>query len=235
MKPLLVGEANPWQSDERMAMRYALHPDPPHASGGRLCFYVMGIEESAYLASFDRIDLCHPKWSLPVARAKAAQLVAGRSEAHDVIVLCGSKVAAAFGLGEAQAFTIHRIRPRLVLLPHPSGLNRLWHQPGAVARARATLAQAGVLSFFDCDACARDGSPCVKCDATGRVEYGWRCSACGIETFDIESMRRDVMIPGASAGKMACPLCHAEGQFVDAIRSARAAGALVVRRKGRAA
>lgn len=148
MKPLLVGEANPWQSDEETAMRYALHPDPPHASGGRLCHVVMGLTERDYLRWYDRIDLCHPKWSMPKARAKAYQLVSERG-AHDVIVLCGSKVTEAFGIGpfSEYAFTIVQrgYEPRLVVLPHPSGLNRAWHVPDAVAKARAVLRSVGVL------------------------------------------------------------------------------------------
>lgn len=150
MKPLLVGESNPYQQDERMAMRYALHPDPPHASGGRLCFLVMGLDDATYLRSFDRVDLCHPKWSLPAARARAADLVAARSSS-DVIVLCGSKVASAFGVPYSP-FTVFGADhatlggPRLVVLPHPSGLNRAWHEPGAFDRARDVLRRTGVLS-----------------------------------------------------------------------------------------
>lgn len=156
MKPLLVGEANPYQSSEEAAMYYALHPDPPRASGGRLCFVIMRLDERTYLRSFDRTDLCFPKWSLPAARAKAAQLVAERGD-DDVIVSCGSKVANAFGVPFV-AFTIVRGRhadngifypyvdgPRIVVLPHPSGLNRQWHATGAYDRARAVLREAGVL------------------------------------------------------------------------------------------
>lgn len=151
MKPLLVGECNPWQGDEESAMYFALHPDPPHASGGRLCYFVMGLDERTYLRSFDRTDLCFPKWSLPAARKKAAALVSERTR-DDVIVLCGAKVAAAFGL-TSEPFAIRRFPtefdalslPTLVTLPHPSGLCRTWHQPGAVDKARAILRETGVL------------------------------------------------------------------------------------------
>jgi hypothetical protein len=145
-KPLLVGEANPWQSDYESAMHFALHPDPPQASGGRLCYYVMGLDERTYLRSFDRIDLCHPKWSMRAARVKAAQLTAERTRA-DVIVLCGAKVAAAaFGVKSDPFVLIEDfVRPRLVVLPHPSGLCRRWSEPGTVERARDVLRRAGVL------------------------------------------------------------------------------------------
>lgn len=169
MKPLLVGESNPHQTNAEDAMRFALYPEPPHASGGRLCRIVMGLDERTYLRSFDRVDLCHPKWSLPAARARAAELV-GERASTDVIVLCGVKVAEAFG-GGYEPFRVYRAAfgagPELVVLPHPSGLNRLWHQPGAVARARAVLREAGVLMC----------SPCPHGDDKG-VSHGCQSNIC---------------------------------------------------------
>jgi hypothetical protein len=156
LKPLLVGESNPYQTNEEDAMRYALYPAPARCSGWRLCRVIMGLDERTYLRSFDRIDLCHPKWSLPMARQKAAELLAARTEG-DVIVALGSKVANAFcvpydpftvrsgihnGFG---IFATTAYGPQIIVLPHPSGLNRAWHQSDAVARARAVLREAGVL------------------------------------------------------------------------------------------
>lgn len=148
-KPLLVGEANPYQSDYESAMYFALHPDPPRASGGRLCYVVMGLSERAYLRSFDRVDLCHPKWSIVAAREKAMLLMNERAPS-DVIVLCGVKVAQAFGVAPEPFRCYAGVpgalhRPTLVTLPHPSGLNRVWHQPRAIDRAREVLRAAGVL------------------------------------------------------------------------------------------
>jgi hypothetical protein len=52
----------------------------------------------------------------------------------------------AFGL-EFRPFTVMAMvgRWRAVLLPHPSGRNLLWNAPGAFERARALLAEVGVL------------------------------------------------------------------------------------------
>lgn len=146
MKPLLVGEANPYQDNEEAAMCFAFHPDPPYASGGRLCFQIMKLDERTYLRAFDRTDLCFPKWSLPKARDRARGILGERAET-DVVVLCGRKVAEAFGVGGEEPFTIVRrgYEPALVILPHPSGLNRAWHQPNAMIRARQVLTDAGVL------------------------------------------------------------------------------------------
>lgn len=149
MKPLIVGEANPYQSDRESAMHFAMHPDPPRASGGRLCYLIMGLDERTYLRSFDRTDLCHPKWSIVAARERAAQLVAERSEA-DVIVLCGAKVASAFGVPYRPfvVFGAHHETlggPQLAIIPHPSGLNRAWHGPNSIQQAREFLRRVGVL------------------------------------------------------------------------------------------
>ena len=162
MKPLLVGEANPYQSNEDDAMYFALHPDPPRASGGRLCYFVMGLDERTYLRSYDRIDLCHPTFRLKNAKAKAEHLIRERTP-EDVIVACGAKVAAAFGVPywpfeifnrlversperSPPLFPTHKVgAPCIVVIPHPSGLNRMWHEPNAVHRARAVLREAGVL------------------------------------------------------------------------------------------
>ncbi len=142
MKPLFVGS---FQTDARLALWSALHPDPPQSAGGRLCFVVMGLDRETYLRGFDRVDLCCPKWVLSIARRKAAQLLAER-EPGDVLVLCGTKVATAFSL-PLKPFTIYRGDglPVRVVLPHPSGTSAEWLRPGAAERAREVLREAGVL------------------------------------------------------------------------------------------
>jgi hypothetical protein len=189
LKPLLVGEANPYQRDHDTAMRYALHPDPPRASGGRLCFFVMGLDERTYLRAFDRIDLCHPKWSLPEARSRAIELAATRDNG-DVIVVCGTKVAAAFGL-PSTPFKVYKFeiagismrRPTYVVLPHPSGLCSVWHEPHAVERARAALRQVGVLVDDDCSSCGEDAAVPFECPSSRRrcghhCNCSWSQDAC---------------------------------------------------------
>lgn len=145
MKPLLVGESNPYQTDAEDANRYAFYPEPGNSAGARLCYVVFGMSKYTYLRIFDRINLCHPRWSIRAARSKAVELVSQRGSG-DVIVLCGSKVAAAFGLQFAP-FSVLRTdgMPRLVMLPHPSGLCRIWHEPDAVPRARAILRDVAIL------------------------------------------------------------------------------------------
>lgn len=145
-RPLLVGEANPYGADPE----YALFPYPENSAGGRLCRLVLGYEGvGEYLRTYDRANLCTGKWGAVAARDAADDLLGaqlGRSPAP--VVLLGRKVAAAFDRPEPPFSMVRRAvfgRDRtFVLLPHPSGLCRLWSEPGAFERARALLLEAGV-------------------------------------------------------------------------------------------
>lgn len=155
MKPLLVGEANPYGSDPE----FALYPSPPGCAGDRLCRLVMGLDPDDYLARFDRMNLCPRAWSMRDARARAYAI---RKECRTTpTILLGSKVCAAFEIDfkpfalvgdranvrERSIIELETRRvPVYVVLPHPSGLSRSWHESGAYDRARAALREAGVLT-----------------------------------------------------------------------------------------
>lgn len=131
-RPLLVGELNPYGGDPD----YALYPAPDGCSGHRLCCLIFGMRRTDYLREFERANLVAGRWSMPAARAAADELLERRG---CTFILLGSKVAAAFGKKFAP-FTVSRYMARddmlLAMLPHPSGLCRLWNVPGAVAQAR---------------------------------------------------------------------------------------------------
>lgn len=139
---LLVGELNPYGGPESNA----LVPWPDGCAGHRLQ-QILGLTEAQYLA-LHRMNLCRGAWSMREARRRA-QLVytAEPSRPWDVIVLLGAKVATAFAYpGLAFSSDVDRMppgaqgtMPSRVYLPHPSGLCRRWHEPGAVDRARAIL------------------------------------------------------------------------------------------------
>jgi hypothetical protein len=137
MKPLLVGEANPYGGDPY----FALYPEPDGCAGQRLCKLVMQLDCSEYLARFDRVNLCPRTWSMKLARERASAYRV--AELPERIVLLGAKVTRAFGF-EYAPFT-RRLSSRFVILPHPSGLSRAWYEPGAYERARSVLREAGVL------------------------------------------------------------------------------------------
>lgn len=145
MKPTLVGECNPYGADPY----FALYPLPENASGGRLA-RILGLSRTEYLRRFDRVNLCEGSWSLPAARAKAQALRDGRP-----LVLLGAKVCAAFklafvpfmqtGLVEqvepTQGFIKYRRIAVAYILPHPSGLNRIWNESDAVEKSRLCVAE----------------------------------------------------------------------------------------------
>lgn len=154
MKPLLVGEANPYGGDPS----FALYPDPPGCAGHRLCHKIMGLDQDEYLERFERVNLCPTAWSMRTARQRAGDLA--RASSDRTLVLFGAKVAAAFDLQFEPFEKFGAVRPRagadrplsaqdwvphFVVLPHPSGLSRAWHVPGAYERARGVLREAGVL------------------------------------------------------------------------------------------
>lgn len=138
MKPLIVGEVNPYGSDPV----FALYPLPKGASGDRLC-RILGMSHAEYLRTFDRANLCAGEWSLREARLKAEWLIL---DGRAAFLLLGRKVAYAFQLGKTPFFQCHYgveqvrngkwVRPAFLLLPHPSGRCRAWNKPGAVERAR---------------------------------------------------------------------------------------------------
>jgi hypothetical protein len=137
MKPLVVGEANPYGGDPY----FALYPKPENSAGWRLCHLVLGFEYAkTYLDLFDRVNLCPRDWSMKVARERAVQL---RSVPAFQAVLLGRKVAAAFRLEDVPPFTVWRpsevSRAWCVVLPHPSGLCMEWNKPGAFERARVLV------------------------------------------------------------------------------------------------
>lgn len=138
MKPILVGEQNPWGSNPM----YALWPDPPGCAGWRLCHVVLGLTPDDYLARYERTNLlAGHRWSVPRARRAAADLCAKRIPAGRIAILLGTRVCQAFGL-PYDPFTIvggPHSGPIFVRLPHPSGRCRAWGDERAVERARAAV------------------------------------------------------------------------------------------------
>lgn len=134
-KIILVGESNPYGADPY----YALYPAPDGCAGNRLCCYILGMHRHVYLETFDRTNLCEGKWSSKEARQRAHELCMQ----HERLILLGAKVASAFSMvfepfmrvGIADVTKRHPRREALIL-PHPSGLCRLWHVAGSMQRAR---------------------------------------------------------------------------------------------------
>lgn len=147
MKPVIVGESNPYGPDEE----FALYPAPHGCAGWRLCHLVMRLDPDVYVESFERVNLLHQaRWSAPLARDAARQLVQHYPEIDRIWILLGSKVSSAFGLQYAAPTVVvgrpaeweHRdvLCPRtIVTLPHPSGRSRAWTDRGMFERCRDVL------------------------------------------------------------------------------------------------
>lgn len=158
MKPLLVGELNPYGSDPRMA----LYPRPRLAAGNRLRLH-LGLTDRQYLDLFDRANLCVGRWSAGAARDKAWELFGeGYRLGRPAIILLGRKVTDAFrGSIIKDAYSnameacaepfrvLDAVAPKIVLLPHPSGRSRAWNDPMARDKARALLRELGALPPLD--------------------------------------------------------------------------------------
>lgn len=138
MKPLLIGESNPYGHDPA----FALYPLPEGCAGHRLCHVILGMAKREYLATFDRVNLLDgPKWGVPAARAAAVQLC----RRGQPLILLGVRVAKAFGV-DSEPFRRRRLvipadllDVNVLILPHPSGRCRVWNEPGAVNRARRSV------------------------------------------------------------------------------------------------
>lgn len=139
MRPLLVGEANPYGADPD----FALYPAPQRSAGYRLATQILGLSRSQYLDTFDRVNLCPMEWSMKVARRRADELC---QSDYEVFVLLGAKVTSAFLPGKWEPFRIEEhCSGTFVILPHPSGLSRGWDRPDSFTLARLLLAKAGIL------------------------------------------------------------------------------------------
>lgn len=138
MSVLLVGEDNPYGSDPR----FALYPSPDGCSGHRL-MKILGLPVAQYV-DLERVNLCDSgAWSMKAARKRAKDIATELTEAR-TIVMCGRKVADAFGY-ELPFFSHSKScdyaslgvgRHTFVSIPHPSGRNTIWNAIGCVARAR---------------------------------------------------------------------------------------------------
>lgn len=127
---VVVGEVNPYGADPRLALYHL----PRRASGDRLRV-ILGLSDADYLRHLARRNLCAGRWDCAVARRVAQSLL---EEDFSAYVLLGRRVAGAFRV--PYGFEVARRGLKtLVSLPHPSGLCRVWNEPGSTGRAREIL------------------------------------------------------------------------------------------------
>lgn len=150
LRVTIVGELNPYGADPR----YALFDLPEGASGHRLRTLVMGVRRTTY-HRFRKVNLCTGIWNSKNAEETASNIPLDWHPDTDApIVLLGQKVASVFGFSDrkkavapATQFTVQSWPVtsggiQFLLLPHPSGLNRVWCDSSAFDRAKVALYKA---------------------------------------------------------------------------------------------
>jgi hypothetical protein len=153
----LIGESNPYGSDPE----FDLWPGPRGCAGWRLCVPILGLDPDDYVATFERRNLLRAaRWSAPRAREAAVEVERDfRAAGGCALVLLGAKVAAAFGFLNFKSEMLHpalttTAGSRALVIPHPSGLSRLWNEPGVTERVCAAvlaLVRAAARSVTECD------------------------------------------------------------------------------------
>lgn len=134
--PLVIIGENPHR--ESVAHRPALSLT---GSSGRNLVAIAGWEWPCYLRHTERTNLFfdpQPRWDAKAAAARAHEIalkLEGRT-----IILCGQKVAAAFGMADEPLFEWLVVDwANVAKIPHPSGSCRLWNDPAVRAEARLFL------------------------------------------------------------------------------------------------
>ncbi len=133
---VVVGMAPGPHTSEHLPM----FPWPEWSAGGRL-LAMSGMPAAAYLGRLRRANVCVGRYNIREARDTAEGLVARHggppTEPRVRFVLCGRRVGGAFELDDAEWFTkVERRGVDMVVIPHPSGRNREYNDPAAVARAK---------------------------------------------------------------------------------------------------
>ena len=138
MRPLIIGEAPARTGDPRRPLL--------GRTGSRLAA-LCGLALQDYARTFARVNVLE-RWpgkagkgdafDLPEARQRAA-LLRRRFVGGRLVVLLGRRTARAFGLDSAYLLPLRLSCATVVVLPHPSGINRWWNEPENVRRASRFL------------------------------------------------------------------------------------------------
>jgi hypothetical protein len=150
VKPLLLGMCNPLSDDPE----FDLYPYPEGSAGWRLWKMLPeGTTRAQYLDVFDRRNLLHQRtWDQKAAREAAVEIIASLAF-RPIIVVLGSQVRSALGLPNAEPLVLREDMAsatrvdgaacqaivRWLPVPHPSGRNRWYNEPGNRERVGATL------------------------------------------------------------------------------------------------
>lgn len=153
-KVLVVGERGNFPADSSLGalsdgrwLALSLRLGAFRSNPGRAKLRSVGVDLDA--PGVDSLNLVPPApQGVPFDAAKAARvagLLVRRLGRWNVIYLCGTRVAAAFGVRGSMAGLVgqgtHSGGTRAVVLPHPSGLSRWWNDPANVRGLRRCLSR----------------------------------------------------------------------------------------------
>lgn len=134
---ILVGEA-PGRDSIADRPRLAL----TGSSGKNLC-RIMGWDWAQYLRRTERHNLFYdpqPKWRDFDAFVAAMMLIPEVCGRRVPLILLGRRVARAFSLDDLEEYDWQVVEgDTFMMLPHPSGRNRVWNDPAQRERARALI------------------------------------------------------------------------------------------------
>lgn len=136
MKPLIVGEA-PARTGDPMK--------PLEGPCGIKLAAVFGITYDEYLETFSRLNVL-PEWPGRGEKGDQFPMALAREHARQIVIekrttfLLGKRVAQAFGFLPKARFLSGYFSPagewRIMIIPHPSGINIWWNDPANVRRAK---------------------------------------------------------------------------------------------------
>jgi hypothetical protein len=98
---------------------------------------LLDVTEDEYLALFSRKNLL-PEWpgssgkgdAFPMADASLSAVALSHVMRDSYLLLLGKNVARAFGLNDVDYFKeVQRDTLTMMVVPHPSGINRWWNEP----------------------------------------------------------------------------------------------------------
>lgn len=145
VRGLIIGENPGKQTHPELP----LFPWPERSSAGRL-LEMSGMTGGQYLGGLYRRNLCDTKgkWERDLAEKRARVMITVLFDMpKDLrVVLCGKRVAKAFGYRDYEFWRpgVLESRQRYVVIPHPSGLNRLYNDRENRARTRAVMRWAAI-------------------------------------------------------------------------------------------
>ena len=133
VRGLLVGECPGENTDEDMP----LFPLRPTSAAGRL-MDMSGLEPGEYLGCLYRRNVCYRRWTNAEARQTARYIMSSLFDHKNLfVVLCGQRVAEAFEV-RTDFWRLGKLESRncYTVIPHPSGLNRIYNDPSAREQTR---------------------------------------------------------------------------------------------------